>query len=777
VNSNFLNWNKMITKKLLLLSLVLTLTAPAVLAQTDSKLLKDDITKKITKKVKEKPEYNRTLQDVIKGSETTTEEEVTEDTPEKKIISDAEKAVEQATIEADDLSYDKNSKILTAEKNVILGYSGREVRSEKIEYNQQTNRIIADKGIEYRDGTGTIFKAKSANITDKFDKGEMKDVDVDFGDGSTFHSENLTIIDANTYDLGKASYTPCDMCYNGKPLWQMDADKILYNEADGRVYYDNAYLKFLGQKIGWVPRLSHPTPFAKSKSGFLTPKFGRTSSYGVFVRAPYYYQPQSNLDFTFTPLITSGDGLIMATEMRHLIESGQYEIEVSGANPRELDANGDPIPGGGKIFRGHVKAKGLFHSGENWEHGFDAVRSTDDTYLRRYGFGHYEDVLTSSVYSNWIKNRDYFQVKALAFQGLRQTDDPGQSPVVTPLIDVGKTFSLGDKYNSRIDTSASTLVLNRDEGADTKRAIAEAKWKLDYATSSGHLLNLALGTRTDYYQMNDHTFLGNNYSGTQSRVIPNASLTWSYPLQKLGERYSLILEPISMLAVSPNGINSKKIPNEDSQTVDLADYNLFQDNHILGNDILESGTRVNYGVRGILASESLGDYNFMLGQSYRATKDPVTFSDYSGMSDNLSDYVGRIVTGSEAFQSAYRFRIDKDNGRFKRNEAGLNLNLDPIQMGAGYSFIAGDPGVSTDRQELSSNAVVKLSDSYSITTHATRNLDNDTDEGWVNTGIGLVFNNKCLTTSFEVNKEFTRDRDIQPSTEFIIKISLKNFGS
>jgi LPS-assembly protein len=233
-----------------------------------------------------------------------------------------------------------------------------------------------------------------------------------------------------------------------------------------------------------------------------------------------------------------------------------------------------------------------------------------------------------------------------------------------------------------------------------------------------------------------------------------------------------------MVAVSPNGNNTIKIPNEDSQNIDLSDYNLFQENHISGYDILEDGLRVNYGVRGVVSTDLLGDYNFLLGQNYRAKTDPQTFSEASGLSDNYSDFVGRIITGSKKVQSSYRFRLDKDNFQFKRNEVGFNIDLSPVQLATSYIFIAGDPLVTAkDRQEISSSGTFKLTDEFSLTSHATRNMDNDDNQGWVNAGTGVIYTNSCLTSTIELNKEFTRDRDIKPATELIFKISLQNFGS
>ncbi len=747
------------------LALALVLSTTVAYAQTDSDLIKSEIKNKIEKKLEDKKEEGKL-----------TTEDSAESTVDK-VASEVPTALDQVSIEADDLTFDKETKTLTAENNVVMGYKDKQIKAQKIEYDQDSRMITADDGVEFSDDSGTVFRAENLMVTDKFDKGEMKNVSVDFGDESTFTAEELTILDVNKYDLRKSTYSPCSTCDKGKYLWQVDAQKIFYNEADGRVYYRDAYIKLLGQKIAWLPYLSHPTPYAKSKSGFLTPKFGQSSQYGFFTRVPYYYQPKENLDFTFSPLITSRDGPIMVAEMRHLIESGHYELEISGANTPELNDLGKEFPGGDRKFRGHFKGLGEFEYGENWQYGFDITRSSDDTYLRRYRLGTYEDILKSEVYADRIHGRNFFSTKMLAFQGLGATDDPGQSPHVTPLIDAGRSFQVSDKYNSRIETDLNTMVLTRGEGTDSSRMIGTGKWKGDYTSASGYLFNMSIGTRADYYTVNDVNYLGSNYDGSVQRVMPEASLTMSYPLQKYGETYNLILEPISMVVVSPNGNNNLKIPNEDSQNIDLSDYNLFQENHISGYDIVEDGARVNYGVRGVLSTNRIGDYNFLLGQNYRASKDVQNLNETTGLSDNYSDYVGRIVTGSEKVQSAYRFRMDKDSMRFKRNEITFNLNLDPLQLGTNYTFIEGVNGISSDRQEIATSGALKLTDQFSLISHATRNMDNDNNSGWVSAGTGIVYTNSCISTSLELNREFTRDRDLEPGTELIFKITLQNFGN
>jgi LPS-assembly protein len=763
------------------------LLSTAAVAQADFSEAQAEEVKEETKttatEVPSVPEEKTEAAEEVVGPEEVSLEETLEESAEdleesaEELVDEIPKDIlEQAVIEADSLTYDKETKILTAEGNVILGYKNREMRASKIVYDQNTKMINADDKVEFTDESGTVFTADNFEVNDVFDKGEMKNVVAVMKDGSKFESESLTILAASKYDLTDSTYSPCKPCEDGTHLWQFDADKIIYDETTGRVTYRDTYLKVFGKKVGWVPMISHPTPFAKSKSGFLTPTFGQSSDYGAFAKVPYYYQPKQNMDFTFEPLLTQQDGPILINEFRHLIEKGEYKFKFSGAYPKELDDSGNQLVNGDSEFRGHIEGIGNFEYAENWDYGFDFARATDDTYLRRYDIGTYEDVLKSELFANRIVGRDYLTVKALSFQGLAATDDPAISPIVLPVINGGKTYEVSDKYNQRVETDFNTMLLKRDVGADSSRVIGGAKWKGDYTSTGGHIFNFSAGSRADYYDVNKVSVLGTDYNGSENRMIPTASLTWSFPLQKVGSGYGLVIEPISMAVVSPNGSNTLRIPNEDSQNIELSDYNLFQENHISGYDLVEDGFRMNYGVRGVLTTTSLGDFNFLAGQNYRATTDDTVFDATSGMDDNYSDYVGRVSTGSEKIQTSYRFRINKDDFSFDRNEVGVNLSLEDVQLATGYSFIEGLAPLP-DRQEVYTSGRLKLNDSFSLLANTRRNLDNSADAGWINVGSGVEFTNDCLTSSFEVNRDFTRDRDIEPETQFIFRLTLANFGS
>jgi len=642
-----------------------------------------------------------------------------------------------AEIEAEGLLYDNETGNLLAEGNVEVNYGDRYIKAKKLEYNYNTKEIIAQEGVEFKALSGNIFKADSIVVDDRLQTGELSNVKAQLQDGSAFDSEKISIIGAQKYSLKESRYSPCKPCGENDDdyLWNVHAERILYDEEVGRVFYRNATVEVMGYPILYTPYISHPTPFAKSKTGFLTPTFGRSSEYGVYVITPYYYNPKPNLDFTFSPRVTQNDGVILDNEFRHLFDYGRYEIKFSGAYPDERDNLGNLSPQGGKKFRGHVDGFGYFDLTDYWRAGFDAKRASDDTYLQRYDFA-YEDVLTSSAYLRRIKDRDYFVAKTLSFQGLRQNDDPDTTPYVLPEIEASKTFILDKNFDQKLSLTGSLLSLRREIGAKVNSASSKAEWSASHILGSGHKFDLSLSARTDFYSVGEVATSSGNYNGSFTRFVPEAALEWSYPVAKQFSEYNVVIEPITKLIISDSNNFDERIPNEDSQNLEIYDYNLFSSNHISGTDLVENGTRVNYGMRSIISSSQLGDIGILIGQNYRLDKD-VIFNSQGGLQDNFSDFVGRVT---------------------------INNNIDGL-LG------------NVDRQEIYADSRVKIDDTWTIVADGRRNMDNDSNAGWVHFGGGFEYSTDCMKTLIQYRREFTRDRDVEPSSEILFKVSLQNLGS
>ena len=685
---------------------------------------------------------------------------------------------EPALIEADIMKYDAEKEIVTAEGNVEVVQGERILIADSLTYDKMNDIVTASGNISLREPGGTVMFADSVKLRDELKKGVVENFSARFVDSSVMAAKEAKRVDENTSIIKKAVYSPCPVCKEQPekpPLWQVASNEATIDSKEQRVVYNNAFFEVYGIPLLYTPYFSHPTPDADRKSGFLTPKYSHDQVFGTTIKTPYYYNISPNMDATITPSITANEGPVLSGEFRHLLKSGKYKLKGSITNPDRVDASGNTTSG--KDVRGHIEGEGEFSINDNWGWGFRGKRASDDTYLKKYHFGE-EDVLTSDVYVNRIKKHDYVFVNAITFQGLNATDDPGQTPLILPYIETHTERNFGT-IGTKAFFDSNMLMLTRDEGVSSKRLSLKGGLSQPYITKSGNVFVAGLTLRGDAYFVDnvaDSTNSNNTLDGFKGRVLPEADLKWSLPMIKTVPERSYLIEPITKFIISPNGGNPDKIPDEDSQDIEFSAENLFDNNHFTGYDRVESGTRVNYGLRAGVSDYNYGDVNLLFGQTYRAKRNP-DFDRKSGLWDNLSDYVGKInYSKNEIFDIAYKFRFDKDSFSVRNNTVSGTVDYKPVKFTMDYVAINDNEieGTSTDsRENLIAGADLDITKSWKLTTYGNRNIE--TGE-WISTKAGILYKGACVDFSLEWLKEFTRDRDIEPSTTISFQVSLKNMG-
>ena len=61
---------------------------------------------------------------------------------------------------------------------------------------------------------------------------------------------------------------------------QCKSSKMLHDNTTKTIYYNNAVLKVYDIPIFYFPKLSHPDPSVKRRSGFLVPSFSDSKNLG-----------------------------------------------------------------------------------------------------------------------------------------------------------------------------------------------------------------------------------------------------------------------------------------------------------------------------------------------------------------------------------------------------------------------------------------------------------------------------------------------------------------
>jgi LPS-assembly protein len=374
-------------------------------------------------------------------------------------------------------------------------------------------------------------------------------------------------------------------------------------------------------------------------------------------------------------------------------------------------------------------------------------------------------------------------------QTLRVADDQGLQPIALPEIDYRRRFN--GLAGGRLEVQLNSLALTRTAGQDTQRAFASARWDRRLLTPMGQELTLTAFGRADAYNTHDTlTTAIASYRGTEgfrTRAIGAVAADLRWPL--IGARWggTQRLTPRFQIVASPR-IANLTLPNEDSRAVDLDDANLFALNRFPGYDRFEDTTRATYGAEWALDLPGLR-VNAVAGQSYRLSRRPTILPDGTGLSDRLSDITGRTEVRLRDFVSlVHRYRLDKDNFAFRRNEIDATVGSQSTYALLGYLRLDRNifPAIEDlqDREEVRAAGRVEFKRFWSAFASVVVDLTNRREDplsladGFdpVRHRLGVQYEDDCLRIGVTWRRDYQDTGDARRGNSFLLSLAFTNLG-
>lgn len=692
--------------------------------------------------------------------------------------------------EADILSYDAPSDTITASGNVVLRSGDRSLRADSVSWNRNSGEILASGRARFVDENGNQLYSESVTLTDEFEAGAMEDLLLALRQGGRLAARSGMRDADGAIALESAAYSACAVTTpegcDRTPSWRITADRVVYDPADNRVRFRGAYLEMFGARILPLPGLSIRTD-GGAVSGVLVPDLRISESNGVEVSGSYYWRFGNNRDLTASAFLFTEAAPMVSAQWRHLTDQGAYQITGYATHSRRI-SQFTGTQTSESDFRGYLFANGNFQFDPNWSLTSSIRLASDRTFLRRYDISR-DDRLRSMIDLERIDDTSYLSIAGWATQTLRLNAEQGQVPVALPVIDYRKRFSdpvLGGQF----EVQANSLAIMRDIGQDTQRAFARARWDMRRVTGLGQVVQLTGLVRGDVYHSDENalttTALYRGNPGWQSRAIALGALDvkWPFVGEFLGGEQ--VLTPrIQFVATPP--IRNLAVPNEDSRAIDLEDSNLFALNRFPGYDRVEDGARITYGLDWKLRRPNW-EIKTTVGQSYRLDKDPLILPDGTGLSERVSDFVGRTeVRFKDLVKFTHRFRLDKDNFAVRRNEVDATVGSSRTYAEVGYLRLNRDITAVEDlqdREELRAAVRVAFADYWSVFGSGVFNLTNRdedpllTSDGFepIRTRLGIAYQDDCLEMGFTWRRDYITSGDAERGNTFQLYLSLRNLG-
>ncbi|MDB5641017.1 MAG: LPS-assembly protein LptD [Hyphomicrobiales bacterium] len=363
-------------------------------------------------------------------------------------------------VQAKELIYDSKTNKVGASGNVQLYYQGRVLEADRVTLDRNTNRVHAEGHARMTETNGTVSYADRMELTNDFKTGFIDSLKMDTAENTHMSAPRVERLYGQTTVFENGTYTACDACKEDPtkpPLWQVRAKRIIHQNDEQTIYYEEATLELFGMPVAYLPFFSAPDPTVKRRTGWLMPHYVMKDQLGFGIAAPYFWAISPSMDITATPTVLSRQGLLADVEFRHRVTNGSYSFRVAGIQQASPDAFiAAPYGAGNRNFRGSVDTSGEFYINEKWRFGWDLGFATDKYFWEDYKqsnqtlSSNYFRERTSQVYLTGQAGRGYFDLRGYYFQGLSAYDRQEQQPFVAPVLDYNKTFDIRPERSAGI---------------------------------------------------------------------------------------------------------------------------------------------------------------------------------------------------------------------------------------------------------------------------------------------------------------------------------------
>jgi LPS-assembly protein len=742
----------------------------------------------------------------------------------------------QMLVQAVEVDYDYNNSRVSAVGNVQMFYNGTSVEADKVIYDQKTKRLHAEGNIRMTDAEGKITYANIMDLSDDYRDGFVDSLRVDTADATRMAATRADRSSGNYTVFENGVYTACAPCKDDPkkpPLWQVKAARIIHDQSEKMLYFENAQLEFFGVPMAYLPYFSTPDPTVKRKTGFLMPGFSSASGYGYGVETPFYWAIAPDYDLTLNPRFTTRQGVLFQAEFRQRLMDGSYQIRAYGID--QLDQKAFAGQPGDRPFRGGIDTKGQFALNDKWVWGWDGVLLTDFYFFQDYRLAQYRDQLgsflslpteaISQLYLTGVGNRSYFDARTIYYLSFSGFQD--KVPVIHPVVDysnvinspiLGGEFSYKTNFTSLtrqtaafdpITTLANTNSLCVTASADPMariptqcllrgmpgtytRLTGEAQWRRSFTDSAGEIWTPFASIRADAIDASISNQPGvSNFlpvGDTQAlRVMPTVGLEYRYPFINVQPWGTTTIEPIAQVIIRPNETYAGKLPNEDAQSLVFDTSNLFSVDKFSGYDRVEGGGRANVGVQATTQFDRGGAVNVLFGQSYQlfglnsfAVADATNTGVDSGLQQARSDYVARVnYSPNRTYTFSVRTRLDEATLDVNRFEAEGRANFDRWSVSMLYGNYAAQPqlGYLTRREGLLGSASVKVAANWVVTGAARWDLEANKVNQYI---VGAGYVDDCFVLAVNYVTSFNYSTPTTPPVlnhAFMLQIGLRTLAT
>jgi LPS-assembly protein len=654
------------------------------------------------------------------------------------------------------INYDGDGTLVLGE-GVQLRQGDRALSATNVTINEKSNRIEVKGAVSYRD----------PQLIVEGDSGSFQDGGAEF-EGVRFQlperparggAEAMSVDRNGVLKLDGVEYTTCPP---GHDDWTIGARSVSINTARSSAVARDARLEFFGVPLLRLPVISFPVGNAR-KTGVLFPNIGSSTSGGVELAVPYYFNLSPQQDFTLTPTWYSNRGIDLGGEYRYLARFGNGALQ------------GNLLPGDNRSggTRSRLKLGSVTELPGDWRLSIDAENVSDTRYLEDFARGTSDAstaFLPRSALLAWRDDRVELGMLWRNFQtlyaDLPQTDRPHT--------ELPRLFARGDweiEGPLPIEYGADLEAVNfrHDEDVQGWRLNASPKVALDY-NGTGWFVRPAAGLHATHYRLQD---VAPGVDTSPSRTLPVLSFDTGLMFEgSSGARNQrrVTLEPRLMYLYAPYRDQSD-LPVFDSGEPDLNWVELFRDNRYVGIDRISDANQVSAGVTAQLFSSQTGQrfISATLGQTYYLRTPRVLLPDEAEDPGRTSDLIAEVeLSALRNWNVSTGWQWDPQGQRTERAEVRLQYRPESRSvLNLGYRY------QRQRMEQVEFSAAWPLSDSWRL---YGRSLYSLRDDQIIENFAGFEYGDCCWAVR-AVARDYVSRRSGKRDRSIYLQLELKGLSN
>ena len=678
-------------------------------------------------------------------------------------------------ITSDIIIDNKNTFVGSDKETFIRDIDGNKIYLENFEYFKQKNIFKSIGLIKIVDKFDNSYNFTQIYIDEKKKEIIGSDAKLYINDNEfKLNKKNKPRVFANIINIKndksvftKSNFTMCNYRKNDKcPPWELKAGKMTHDKLKKTIFYDNAIVKVYNIPIFYFPKLFHPDPTVKRRSGFLIPSYNDTKNLGSSINVPYFWAIAKDRDLTINSKLFNSEHPLFLGEYKQVFKNSNLIADFGYTGGYKKASKNKKLGDKSHVFLSFLKNFDKTEDiNKNLEVNLQHV--SDKKYLKLYkidsnlvNFG--TEVLENSVDYSLINDdkNHFFSLNASAYRSLADNYNDKYEYVLPEINYEKQLFS--DKFG--YGNFKSNLKINNYDTNKYKRTlINNLNWEIDRPFSEKIFKGKILSDlkNINYKYDNVEGFKEENHNELFGAVGYLASLDL---FKNTSDGSNHLFTPKMLLKYAPNYMR------KETGEHNLAKKNLFSLDRIQSSQNYEGGTNITIGLDYEI-NDDFNQTNFSIGQIISEKKNNKDMPDTLSLDNRFSNVVGALSHKSgDNFNFNYNYSIDQNLKETHFNEVSMDYVNNNFNFSMDYLQ---EEKKSEDNEYIKTAIKYKKGDNGILTFGNKRNLITNSSEFY---DLSYEYINDCLRAGLYYRREFYNDSELEAENSLMFKITLSSFG-